>query len=246
MEHIGIDVHKVESQICILTESGEVVERRIRTQRERFAAVLGERPQAKVLIEASTESEWVARCLEELGHGVVLADPNFAAMYPTRSHKVKTDQLRHSRRRVCSGERQRALRRTGDALRRRRDGSTSPRRCASRAAAAPETDGGASQRETHGCTRRRTSRGDACAGDLAARHRTREEARGVPPRFFIAFSSTRPGFNGPPVSPTHSGRTSGRGLAGRPSPRCSNRRAERRRRDTARLYALNSPCSGAA
>src|SRR5712671_4319776 len=66
MEHLGIDVHKVESQICILTESGEVVERRIRTQRERFAAVLGERPRAKVLIEASTESEWVARCLEEL------------------------------------------------------------------------------------------------------------------------------------------------------------------------------------
>ena len=29
MEHLGIDVHKVESQICILTESGEVVERRI-------------------------------------------------------------------------------------------------------------------------------------------------------------------------------------------------------------------------
>ena len=57
MEHLGIDVHKVESQICILTESGEVVERRIRTQRERFGAVLGERPRAKILIEASTESE---------------------------------------------------------------------------------------------------------------------------------------------------------------------------------------------
>jgi hypothetical protein len=38
MEHIGIDVHKVESQICILTESGEIIERRIRTERERFAA----------------------------------------------------------------------------------------------------------------------------------------------------------------------------------------------------------------
>jgi len=96
MEHLGIDVHKVESQICILTESGEVVERRIRTQRERFAAVLGERPRAKVLIEASTESEWVARCLEELGHEVVVADPNFAAMYATRSRKVKTD-LRDAR-----------------------------------------------------------------------------------------------------------------------------------------------------
>jgi len=38
-----------------------------------------------------TESEWVARCLEELGHEVV-ADPNFAAMYATRSRRVKTDR----------------------------------------------------------------------------------------------------------------------------------------------------------
>ena len=75
MEHIGIDVHKVESQICILTESGELVESRIRTQRERFAAVLGDRPRSKILIEASTESEWVARYLEGLGHEVAVADP---------------------------------------------------------------------------------------------------------------------------------------------------------------------------
>ncbi len=92
MEHIGIDVHKVESQICILTEDGEIVERRIRTQRERFGTVLGERAPARILIEASTESEWVARCLEELGHEVVVADPNFAAMYATRSRKVKADR----------------------------------------------------------------------------------------------------------------------------------------------------------
>jgi transposase len=92
MEHIGIDVHKLESQLCILTEDGEILERRIRTQRERFAAVLAERAPAKVLIEASTESEWVARCLEQLGHEVVVADPNFAAMYATRSRRVKTDR----------------------------------------------------------------------------------------------------------------------------------------------------------
>ena len=96
MEYLGIDVHKVESQICILTENGEIVERRIRTERERFGAVLGARPRAKILIEASTESEWVARCLEELGHEVIVADPNFAAMYATRSRKVKTD-LRDAR-----------------------------------------------------------------------------------------------------------------------------------------------------
>ena len=115
MEHLGIDVHKVESQICILTESGEVVERRIRTQRERFAAVLGERPRARVLIEASTESEWVARCLEELGHEVVVADPNFAAMYATRSRKVKTD-LRDARTlaEACKLGAYRAAHRTSD------------------------------------------------------------------------------------------------------------------------------------
>jgi len=60
MAHIGIDVHKVDSQIWILAERGEIVERRIRTQRERFAAVLWERATARILIEASTESEWVA------------------------------------------------------------------------------------------------------------------------------------------------------------------------------------------
>ena len=31
MDHLGIDVHKRESQISILAEGGEVVEQRIRT-----------------------------------------------------------------------------------------------------------------------------------------------------------------------------------------------------------------------
>ena len=92
MEHIGIDVHKRESQLCILAEGGELIERRIRTEPERFAAVLGDRPRARILIEASTDSEWVARCLEALGHDVIVADPNFAPMYATRTRKVKTDR----------------------------------------------------------------------------------------------------------------------------------------------------------
>jgi transposase len=92
MEHIGIDVHKRESQLCILTEEGEVVEQRIRTERGRLAEVLGVRARAKVLLEASTESEWVAQCLEELGHEVVVADPNFAPMYGTRTRRIKTDK----------------------------------------------------------------------------------------------------------------------------------------------------------
>lgn len=41
MDTIGLDLHKRESQLCILTEDGEVTERRIITSRERFTAVLG-------------------------------------------------------------------------------------------------------------------------------------------------------------------------------------------------------------
>src|SRR5262245_5016157 len=87
MDHIGIDLHKRESQICILAEEGELIERRIRTDPRRFAEVLGERAPARILLEASTESEWVARCLEGLGHHVVVADPNFAPMYATRTRR---------------------------------------------------------------------------------------------------------------------------------------------------------------
>jgi transposase len=92
MDHIGIDVHKKESQLCILGAAGELREPRIRTTPERFAAVLGDRPRARILLEASTESEWVARCLEQLGHEVIVADPNFAPMYAARSRKIKTDR----------------------------------------------------------------------------------------------------------------------------------------------------------
>ena len=93
MDHIGIDVHKRESQICILDPgTGEVEERRIQTSAARYAAVLGRRAAAQVLIEAGTESEWVATCLEGLGHQVIVADPGYAPMYPRRGRRQKTDQ----------------------------------------------------------------------------------------------------------------------------------------------------------
>jgi len=92
VEYIGIDVHKQESQIGILSDEGAAWERRIRTTRDRFAAVLGERPRARILLEASTESEWVARCLEAIGHEVIVGDPNFALMYAQRSRRVETDR----------------------------------------------------------------------------------------------------------------------------------------------------------
>jgi len=92
VEHIGIDLHKRESQICMLTEAGELIEQTVATTRERFTHVLGSRPRARILLEASTESEWVAQCLEALGHEVIVADPNYAPMYPDRRRRVKTNR----------------------------------------------------------------------------------------------------------------------------------------------------------
>jgi transposase len=92
MEHIGLDLGKTSSQICILTEEGELIEKRIKTERESFAKVIGGRGSARILVEASTESEWVAECLEGLGQEVIVADPNFAPMYATRSKRIKTDK----------------------------------------------------------------------------------------------------------------------------------------------------------
>ncbi|MGH2651650.1 MAG: hypothetical protein ACRDHK_10620 [Actinomycetota bacterium] len=47
-------MHKKDSPIGLLTEAGELVERRIRTEPQRFAEVRGWRPRARILIEAST------------------------------------------------------------------------------------------------------------------------------------------------------------------------------------------------
>ena len=92
MDHVGMDLGKRESQIAILTEDGELIDMRLRTERQRLVEVFGRRPKAKILVEASTESEWVARCLEELGHELIVADPNYAPMYAQRTRRVKTDR----------------------------------------------------------------------------------------------------------------------------------------------------------
>jgi transposase len=93
MEYGAIDLHTKESQIRIVTEDGTVVlDRRIPTRRDRLSAVFGDRARMRILLESSTESEWVAQHLEQLGHEVVVADPNYAPMYGERTRRIKTDR----------------------------------------------------------------------------------------------------------------------------------------------------------
>ena len=93
MEYGAIDLHLRRSQIRIIDEQESVVlERRSDTTRAAFDQVLAGRPRMRRLLESSTESEWVARHLETIGHEVIVADPNYAPMYGSRSRKVKTDK----------------------------------------------------------------------------------------------------------------------------------------------------------
>lgn len=92
MDHAAIDLHKKESQIRVVTEAGEVRDCRVPTSRDALTSLFGGRPRTRILLEASTESEWVAAHLEGLGHEAIVADPNDAPMYGTRSRRVKTDR----------------------------------------------------------------------------------------------------------------------------------------------------------
>jgi transposase len=92
MDYISIDLHKTSGQVCILTEDGELIEHRFKTARERFDNLFADKSQARILVEASTESEWCARHRESPGHEVLVADPNFVSMHATRGHRIKTDK----------------------------------------------------------------------------------------------------------------------------------------------------------
>jgi transposase len=93
MEYGAIDLHKRRSQIRIVRADGSVVlDRKIDTTRDELVRTFGSHPGMRILLESSTESEWVAQCLETVGHEVIVADPNFLPMYGARSRKVKTDR----------------------------------------------------------------------------------------------------------------------------------------------------------
>lgn len=92
MEYGAIDLHLRRSQFRIGLQDGTVVrDGKCETTRADLSRVFGGRAPMRILLESSTESEWVAQHLESLGHDVIVADPNYAPMYGSRSRKVKTD-----------------------------------------------------------------------------------------------------------------------------------------------------------
>jgi transposase len=90
---VGLDLGKRKSQACIGTPDGAiVVEKRISTTRDALSSLFVEYAPARVLVEASTSAEWVARHLESLGAEVIVGDPRFGPMYAQLDKRIKTDK----------------------------------------------------------------------------------------------------------------------------------------------------------
>src|SRR5574338_1201217 len=93
MEYGAIDLHKRYTWIrVVLADGTAVLERRVPTSREALTAAFTRQPHARILIESSTESEWVAQTIEACGHEVVVASPGYALMYAHRDPHIKTDR----------------------------------------------------------------------------------------------------------------------------------------------------------
>lgn len=73
---IGMDLGDRYSQLCVLDSEGQIVERtRIRTSQAGVRRWFERHRSSVVVLEAGTHSRWTATLLEQLGHGVVVANP---------------------------------------------------------------------------------------------------------------------------------------------------------------------------
>ena len=90
---VGLDLGKRKSQACVGTEDGKVVvEKRIDTTRDSLTEFFSKYQPVRVLVEASTGAEWVARHLESLSVEVIVGDPRFGPMYAQADKRIKTDK----------------------------------------------------------------------------------------------------------------------------------------------------------
>lgn len=76
MEHCGIDLHGKSSEVAVVDEAGELVERaRIPTTEAGLRRWFGGRGPMRICLEAGGMSAWAERILARLGHEVVVCNP---------------------------------------------------------------------------------------------------------------------------------------------------------------------------
>ena len=91
MEHVAIDWGGRESQICVRTGDGEIVEsRRLRTAK--LVEYLARRPESRVIIEACTQAFAIADQAKALGHQVRVVPSTLAPALGVGARRTKTDR----------------------------------------------------------------------------------------------------------------------------------------------------------
>ncbi|MEO8624401.1 MAG: IS110 family transposase [bacterium] len=89
---VGFDIGDRFSQLCLLDAAGEVTEEsRIATTLPALMRKFGHLPRARVVLESTTHSPWIARTLTALGHEVIVS--NARRVQLIAQNNTKTDQV---------------------------------------------------------------------------------------------------------------------------------------------------------
>lgn len=88
-ETIGCDLGDRQSDLCILSENGDVVQRlKVKTTLAGFRTMFAERSRAHIVIEVGAHSRWVKELLCELGHKVTVANPRKLKLISGNNNKT--------------------------------------------------------------------------------------------------------------------------------------------------------------
>jgi transposase len=91
VDHIGIDLGGRESQVCVRTPDGAIREER-RLATAAIAEFLADRPPARVIVEACTESMPIADAARAHGHDVRIVAAQLVRSLGVGARRTKTDR----------------------------------------------------------------------------------------------------------------------------------------------------------
>jgi transposase len=91
MDHIAIDLGGTESQICVRSADGTIVEE-VRWGTRRLSGYLKKRPPGRVIVETSSEAFKIADAARELGHDVRVVPSTLVPALGVGAHGIKTDR----------------------------------------------------------------------------------------------------------------------------------------------------------
>lgn len=92
MEYLGIDVHSKYSEVCGISQAGEVtVRRRVATTESGLRRFFSGRERSQVVLESGPVTPWVYRQLVELGHDVTVVNPRRVRLIAEST--LKTDGI---------------------------------------------------------------------------------------------------------------------------------------------------------